>query len=39
MNVWIDSLPLFYKQIRIALRFLSQPFDTYIVPYFLEKVN
>lgn len=39
MNVWIDSLPLFYKQIRMALRFLSQPFDMYIVSYFFKKVN
>lgn len=39
MNVWNDLLPLFYGQIQMALRFPSQPFDTYIISYFLVKVN
>ena len=38
MNVWIDLLPLFCRQIFMALRFPSQPYEN-IIPYFLVKVN
>ena len=36
MNVWINLLPLFYGQIRIALRFPSQPLREYYTIFLLK---